>query len=93
MGEIMKKEIKKKMPDEPFTESSRDVYREFFVKEETCMQCKGNGYVVVALNADPLPVDCKQCNNQGYVYARCEATDNGHIFEARGPHIVTGGTN
>ena len=57
------------------------------------MQCKGNGYVVVALNADPLPVDCKQCNNQGYVYARCEGTDNGHIFEARGPHIVTGGTN
>ena len=49
----MKKEIKKKMPDEPFNESSRDVYREFFVKEETCMQCKGNGYVVVALNADP----------------------------------------
>ena len=42
---------------------NRDVYREFFVKEETCMQCKGNGYVVVALNADPLPVDCKQCNN------------------------------
>ena len=51
-------------------ELNRDVYREFFVKEETCMQCKGNGYVVVALNADPLPVDCKQCNNQGYVYAR-----------------------
>ena len=28
---------------------NRDVYREFFVKEETCMQCKGNGYVVVAI--------------------------------------------
>jgi excinuclease UvrABC ATPase subunit len=80
MGEIMEK-------------INREVYREFFVKEETCQQCQGNGYVMVRLNADPVPLDCKQCNNQGYVYARCESTDNGHIFEARGPHIVTGGTN
>ena len=81
MGKIMEKE------------TNRDVYREFFVKEETCQQCQGNGYVMVKLNADPVPLDCKQCNNQGYVYARCESTDNGHIFMARGPHIVTGGTN
>ena len=74
-------------------ELNRDVYREFHVKEETCMQCKGNGYVVVALNADSVPLDCKQCDNQGVVYKKCSSMDNGHIFEIRGPHIVTGGTN
>ena len=74
-------------------ELNRDVYREFHVKEETCELCQGNGYVVVALNADPLPLDCKQCNNQGYVYVKCGSMDNGHIYEVRGPHIVSGSKN
>ena len=74
-------------------ELNRDVYREFYVKEEPCMQCKGNGYVVVSLNADPVPVDCKQCNNQGFVFKKCSEFSNGHIYDIRGPHIVTGGKN
>jgi len=72
---------------------NRDVFKEFHVKEITCYQCKGNGYVVVALNADPVPVDCVQCNNQGFVYAKCSSMDNGHIYEIQGPHIVSGSKN
>ena len=90
---MMEKEIKKKIPDEPFNDMPRDVYREFHVKEETCQQCQGNGYVMVTMNADPVPLDCKQCNNQGVVYIKCGSMDNGHIYEVRGPHIVSGGTN
>jgi DnaJ-class molecular chaperone len=81
MDKIMEKEL------------NRDVYREFHVKEVTCNQCGGNGYVMVTLNADPVPLDCKQCDNQGVVYKKCSSMDNGHIFEIRGPHIVSGSKN
>lgn len=70
-----------------------NIFKEFSVKEQSCLQCKGNGYVIVSLEAETVPVDCKQCNNQGFVLVKCLSSDNGNIYEVQGPRIVSGGTN